>query len=64
MRVQCWQSSNGRFYVGPVAQKLRPDLVRHITASKLEASLHDVIAEYVRFELPFLWGSGKAFTRV
>jgi TnpA family transposase len=32
---------------------------QHITATKLEASLRDVIAEYTRFELPFLWGSGQ-----
>ena len=33
---------------------------QHITTSKLEAALGDVIREYVRFELPFLWGSGQA----
>lgn len=33
---------------------------RHISASKLEASLNDVISEYVRFELPKFWGTGKA----
>ena len=33
---------------------------QHITTSKLEAALRDVIAEYTRFELPFLWGSGQA----
>jgi TnpA family transposase len=33
---------------------------QHITAPKLEAALGDVIREYVRFELPFLWGSGQA----
>jgi TnpA family transposase len=27
---------------------------------ELEAALGDVIREYVRFELPFLWGSGQA----
>ena len=33
---------------------------QHITTTKLEASLRDVIDEYTRFELPFLWGSGQA----
>jgi Tn3 transposase DDE domain-containing protein len=33
---------------------------QHITAPKLEASLRDVIAAYMRFELPLLWGSGQA----
>jgi TnpA family transposase len=33
---------------------------QHITTTKLEASLRDVIEEYTRFELPFLWGSGQA----
>jgi len=31
-----------------------------VTATKLEASLRDVIEEYTRFELPFLWGNGQA----
>ena len=47
--------------MGPISrQVLRRINEQHITASKLEASLRDVIAEYTRFELPFLWGSGKA----
>jgi len=29
---------------------------QHITTAKLEAAMNDVIAEYVRFELPKLWG--------
>lgn len=33
---------------------------QHITTKKLEASLRDVINQYTRFELPFLWGSGRA----
>jgi TnpA family transposase len=33
---------------------------QHITATKLEASLRDVIEEYTRFELPFFWGTGQA----
>jgi len=33
---------------------------QHITTKKLEAALGDVINEYTRFDLPFLWGSGKA----
>jgi hypothetical protein len=31
-----------------------------MTAPKLEAALRDVIAAYARFELPQLWGSGRA----
>src|SRR5262245_65316236 len=33
---------------------------QHITAAKLVAALRDVVNEYTRFELPFLWGSGQA----
>ena len=33
---------------------------RHVNASKLESSLNDIISEYVRFELPRFWGTGKA----
>ncbi|MCB0262303.1 MAG: Tn3 family transposase [Calditrichaeota bacterium] len=33
---------------------------QHITTESLEAALRDVINEYIRFDLPFLWGSGKA----
>jgi hypothetical protein len=33
---------------------------QHITTVKLQAALQDIINEYIRFELPFLWGSGKA----
>jgi TnpA family transposase len=40
-------------------QVLRRINEQHITATKLEAALRDVIAEYTRFELPFLWGSGQ-----
>ncbi len=29
---------------------------QHITVAKLEAALRDIIAEYVRFELPHWWG--------
>jgi TnpA family transposase len=32
---------------------------QHITTPKLEAAMNDVIAEYVRFELPGLWGDLK-----
>lgn len=41
-------------------QSLRRINAQHITTAKLEAALRDVINEYVRFELPFLWGSGQA----
>jgi TnpA family transposase len=34
--------------------------INSITATKLEASLRDVIAEYTRVKRPFLWGSGQA----
>lgn len=41
-------------------QSLRRINVQHITTAKLEAGLRDIINEYTRFELPFLWGSGQA----
>jgi TnpA family transposase len=41
-------------------QSLRRINAQHITATKLEAGLRDVINAYIRFELPFLWGSGQA----
>ena len=41
-------------------QTLRRLNAQHITTAKLEAALRDVINEYVRFELPFFWGSGAA----
>jgi len=41
-------------------QVLRRLNAQHITAPKLEAALRDVIATYTRFELPQLWGSGRA----
>lgn len=41
-------------------QILRRINAQHITSAKLEAALRDVINEYARFELPFLWGSGQA----
>jgi TnpA family transposase len=54
-------SQTARHANGPISrQVLRRINEQHITASKLEASLRDVIVEYTRFELPFLWGSGKA----
>jgi TnpA family transposase len=53
-------SQTARHANGPISrQVLRRINEQHITASKLEASLRDVIAAYTRFELPFLWGSGK-----
>lgn len=33
---------------------------QHVTASKLDAALRDVINFYKRFDLPYYWGSGKA----
>ncbi|MBF0398697.1 MAG: Tn3 family transposase [Desulfobacterales bacterium] len=33
---------------------------QHINTKKIEAALNDVINEYIRFDLPFLWGSGHA----
>lgn len=39
---------------------LRRINAQHITSTKLEAALRDVIGEYTRFELPFLWGSGQS----
>jgi TnpA family transposase len=40
-------------------QVLRRINDQHITSTKLEASLRDVIEEYTRFELPFFWGTGQ-----
>jgi hypothetical protein len=33
---------------------------QHITAEKLDAAIRDLIAEYARFPLPFVWGSGHS----
>jgi hypothetical protein len=32
---------------------------QHLTADKLDGAIRDIIAEYTRFPLPFLWGTGK-----
>ncbi len=32
---------------------------QHITTEKLDAAIRDIINEYSRFNLPFIWGSGK-----
>jgi len=54
-------SQTARHTTGPISQQvLRRLNAQHITTPKLEAALRDVIAEYTRFELPFLWGSGHA----
>src|SRR6516165_2970065 len=54
-------SQTARHTTGPINRQLRRRLNdQHITAAKLEAALGDVVREYVRFELPFLWGSGPA----
>ena len=33
---------------------------QHITTEKLDAAIRDIVNEYSRFSLPFIWGSGKA----
>ena len=33
---------------------------QHITTEKLDTAIRDIINEYSRFSLPFIWGSGKA----
>ena len=33
---------------------------QHMTTPTLAAALRAVMAEYTRFELPFLWGRGQA----
>lgn len=33
---------------------------QHITTDKLDAAIRDLINEYARFHLPFIWGTGKA----
>lgn len=54
-------SQTARHTTGPISRQiLRRINDQHITTPKLEASLRDVIAEYTRFELPFLWGRGRA----
>jgi Tn3 transposase DDE domain/Domain of unknown function (DUF4158) len=54
-------SQTARHTNGPISrQVLRRINDQHITTTKLEAALRDVIEEYTRFELPFLWGSGQA----
>jgi len=40
------------------ARTLRRINQQHVTAEKLQAALTDIINEYTRFELPFIWGSG------
>ena len=42
------------------AQALRRINVQHVNANKLEAAMVDVIDQYVRFQLPRHWGSGRA----
>jgi TnpA family transposase len=54
-------SQTARHTTGPISrQVLRRINEQHITVTKLEACLRDVIEEYTRFELPFLWGTGEA----
>ena len=53
-------SQTARHTNGPISrQVLRRINEQHITVTKLEACLRDVI-EITRFELPFLWGTGEA----
>jgi hypothetical protein len=33
---------------------------QHITTDKLDATTRDVIGEYARFRLPYIWDTGKA----
>ena len=42
------------------AQALRRINAQHINTDKLEAAMVDVIDQYVRFQLPRHWGSGRA----
>jgi TnpA family transposase len=54
-------SQTARHTTSPISRQILRRLnAQHITTPKLEAALRDVIAEYTRFELPFLWGSGQA----
>jgi TnpA family transposase len=53
-------SQTARHTTGPISQPVWRRLhAQHITTPKLEAAWRDVIAEYTRLELPFLWGSGQ-----
>lgn len=38
---------------------LRRINAQHVTTTRLDAALRDIIAEYTRFELPFFWGTGE-----
>jgi hypothetical protein len=54
-------SQTARHTTGPISRQILRRLnAQHMTTAKLEAAMRDVIAEYTRFELPFLWGSGHA----
>jgi hypothetical protein len=54
-------SQTARPTTSPISRQILRRLnAQHITTPKLEAALRDGIAEYPRFELPFLWGSGQA----
>jgi hypothetical protein len=54
-------SQTARHTTNPISRQILRRLnAQHITTAKLEAALRDVIAEYTRFELPLLWGSGQA----
>ena len=58
-------SQTARHTTNPISRQILRRLnAQHITTAKLEAALRDVIAEYTRFELPFLWGSGQAPLRM
>ena len=39
---------------------LRRINAQHVSSAKLEAARQDIISEYLRFELPSFWGTGRA----
>jgi hypothetical protein len=53
--AQMAQHSRGR----ATARTLVRTNEQHITVSRLDAALCDVILEYSRFHLPYMWGTGQ-----
>jgi TnpA family transposase len=53
-------AQTARHAQGNITQRILQRInAQHITTEKLQAALNDVVTEYIRFELPFIWGEGK-----
>jgi TnpA family transposase len=53
-------SQTARHVQGELTQRILSRINnQHISTEKLEAAMQDVINEYIRFELPYLWGTGE-----